>query len=122
GSGVRMFTPGKTKDYEQLVQAEAIKAMMGKPPIVGPVELRLNLACSVPASWSKAKRAQALAGEIVPTKKPDIDNAVKAVCDALSGIVWRDDVQVTDLIVRKRFSESPYVQAIVKPLPFMGSN
>lgn len=122
GSGVRMFTPGKTKDYEQLVQAEAIKAMMGKPPIVGPVELRLSLACSVPASWSKAKRDKALAGEIVPTKKPDIDNVVKAVCDALNGIVWHDDVQVTDLIVRKRFSESPYVQAIVKPLPFMGSN
>lgn len=122
GKGVRMFTPGKTKDYEQTVQAEAIKAMMGKPPIFGPVELRLNLVCSVPASWSKTKRAQALAGEIVPTNKPDIDNVVKAICDALNAIVWHDDVQVVDLVVRKRFGEAPHVEATITPLVLRGSS
>ncbi|MCY1435909.1 Endodeoxyribonuclease RusA [compost metagenome] len=117
-----MFTPGKTKDYEQLVQDEAAKTMMGKPPIIGPVELRLNLVCSVPVSWSKAKRVQALAGEIVPTKKPDIDNVVKAICDALNGIVWMDDVQVTDLVVRKRFGSDPHVEATITPLGLRGSS
>lgn len=122
GNSVRMFTPGKTKDYEQLMQAEAVKAMMGKPPIVGPVELRLNLVCSVPSSWSKTKRAQALAGEVVPTKKPDIDNVVKAICDALNAIVWHDDVQVVDLVVRKRFGDSPHVEATITPLDLRGSS
>src|SRR5690349_17542714 len=39
------------------------------------------------------------------TRKPDADNLAKAVMDALTAIgVWRDDDQVTDLIVRKRFA------------------
>lgn len=39
------------------------------------------------------------------SRKPDADNLAKAVMDALTVIgVWRDDDQVTDLIVRKRFT------------------
>jgi Holliday junction resolvase RusA-like endonuclease len=39
------------------------------------------------------------------TRKPDADNLAKAVMDAMTAIgVWRDDDQVTDLIVRKRFT------------------
>lgn len=121
GKGIRMFTPGKTKDYEQVVRDEAISAMHGRPPIVGPVELRLSLVCSVPASWSKAKRAQALAGEVVPTKKPDIDNVVKAICDAFNTVVWHDDVQVVDLVVRKRFGADPHVEATVTQLAALAS-
>ena len=36
---------------------------------------------------------QALAGEILPTTKPDWDNHGK-LTDALKGIVWKDDSQV----------------------------
>jgi len=42
-------------------------------------------------------------------KKPDVDNLAKAVLDALSekgGIgLWKDDSQVVDLIVRKRWAD-----------------
>lgn len=116
GNGVRMFTPEKTRSFEQLVTAEARKAMAGREVLICPVELRLHLVCSVPASWSKKKRAQALAGEILPAKKPDIDNVVKAVCDAFNAIVWLDDVQVVDLVVRKRYGEEPLVEATITPL------
>lgn len=116
GKGVRMFTPEKTRAYEQLVADEARNTIGGRAPIVGPVELMLNLVCSVPASWSKKKRAQALDGEILPTKKPDADNCAKAICDSFNAIVWVDDVQVVDLVVRKRYGESPHVEAIITPL------
>jgi Holliday junction resolvase RusA-like endonuclease len=78
--------------------------------------LELRMVFGVPASWSKAKRAAALSGEIVPTKKPDMDNVVKAICDALNAIVWVDDVQVTDLLARKRFGDNPHVEARITPL------
>lgn len=116
GAGVRMFTPAKTKTYEESVAIEARKAMAKLPPFDGPCLLELRMVFGVPASWSKAKRAAALAGEIVPTKKPDTDNVVKALCDSLNGIVWVDDVQVTDLIARKRFGETPHVEARITPL------
>lgn len=39
------------------------------------------------------------------TKKPDTDKLARAVMDALSGVVWRDDSQVTDLHPTKRYAE-----------------
>ena len=34
-----------------------------------------------------------LNGELLPAKKPDIDNIVKAVLDALNEVAYRDDTQ-----------------------------
>ena len=116
-----MYTPEKTASYEQLVRLEAERSMRGQALLAGPVELILEIYPGVPASWSKKKQAAALAGEIYPTKKPDIDNVVKAVCDAFNGSVWLDDVQVVDLHVVRRFSDDPKVFAIVTPLDKPGS-
>lgn len=122
GGGVRMYTPDKTRRYENNVRAEAKASMAGREAFAGPCMLELSIVCGVPASWSKKKQAQALAGEIVPTKKPDIDNIVKALCDSFNGIVWVDDVQVTDLLVRKRFGPAPHVEAKITPLGLGGSS
>jgi Holliday junction resolvase RusA-like endonuclease len=40
-----------------------------------------------------------------PIGRPDLDNLAKAVLDAGNGVAWRDDSQVTDLGVRKRWAE-----------------
>jgi hypothetical protein len=40
------------------------------------------------------------AGEMAP----DVDKLVRAALDALTGVVWKDDVQVTDIIGRKRYA------------------
>lgn len=117
-----MFTPEKTRSYEAAVQWAAKSAMAGRAALAGPCQLELSIVCSVPASWSKSKRAQALSGAIVPTKKPDIDNVVKAICDAFNSIIWLDDVQATDLLVRKRFGIEPHVEAIITPLDLGGSS
>lgn len=122
GGFVRMYTPAKTRSYEEVVAIEGRKAMAKLPPFEGPCLLELRMVFGVPASWSKAKRAAALAGEMVPTKKPDADNVVKALCDSLNGIVWVDDVQVTDLVARKRFGEHPHVEARITPLGKRGSS
>jgi Holliday junction resolvase RusA-like endonuclease len=55
----------------------------------------------------------ALGGEVLPTAKPDADNVVKAIFDGLNGVLWRDDVQVVDLRVRKRYSAAPAVRVEV---------
>lgn len=115
GDHVRMFTPAKTLAYEGLVAHCGAAAMAGRPLLEGPVELRLLIDVQIPASWSKKKQAQALAGEILPTTKPDVDNVIKAIGDGLNGVVWKDDVQVTDVITRKRYSEKPQVRVLVRP-------
>lgn len=109
GGAARMFTPAKTVAYEGLIAHAAQQAMAGRPMLEGPVAVELELQCQVPASWSKRKQAAALAGEVLPTTKPDIDNVVKAVFDGCNGVLWRDDVQAYRLTVAKRYSATPCV-------------
>ncbi|HBP1604430.1 RusA family crossover junction endodeoxyribonuclease [Pseudomonas aeruginosa] len=116
GAHTRMFTPAKTANYETLIALAAQQAMAGREPIVGAVLVELFITVSIPASWSKRKRAQALAGQIYPTKKPDKDNVIKAIYDGCNGIVWVDDVQAVDGYQRKRYGETPGVRVKVVPL------
>jgi Holliday junction resolvase RusA-like endonuclease len=105
----RMFTPAKTLAYEGLIAHAAQQAMAGHPPLADACRLEVDVVCAVAASWSGRKRAQALAGAIRPTKKPDADNVLKAVCDGMNGVVWRDDVQAVDVLLHKRYGETPGV-------------
>ena len=119
GAGVVMFTPGKTAGYERLVAdtaaaALSCDALAAYQLLDGPLEAVLEMRFPVPASWSKAKRARALAGVEWHTSKPDADNVAKAVLDACNGVVFRDDSQVVILIATKAFSEEPGVRVVIR--------
>jgi len=109
----RVFTPAKTVAYENLIAHAAQQAMAGRPLIDGPVSCSIAIDAPIPASWSKRKQAAALAGELMPTTKPDLDNVVKAILDGCNGVAWRDDVQVVDLAVRKRYGATPGVRVMI---------
>jgi Holliday junction resolvase RusA-like endonuclease len=113
---ITSHTPEKTVAYEGLVAHEGRIAMRGRPLLAGPVELVLHIACAVPASWSKRKQADALAGRIRPTKKPDSSNVLKAIEDGLNGVVWVDDVQVVEHLISKRYAEAPGVAVEIEEL------
>lgn len=64
----------------------------------------------IPKSTSKKARTAMLSGQTYPTKKPDVDNVVKIVLDALNGFAWHDDAQVIDLHISKTYTErEPFV-------------
>jgi len=109
-----MYTPEKTANYEGLVAFAGRQAMAGTPLIDGPASVWLQIVCQIPASWSKKKRSAALAGEVYPTTKPDIDNVEKAIFDGLNGVVWRDDVQVVKVFKTKLYGETPGVTVVVE--------
>ena len=113
GGFSRMATPQKTVAYEGLIAHAAQAAMAGRPMFEGAVAVNLFIDCQVPASWSQRKQRMALAGEILPTTKPDKDNVIKAVYDGCNGVLWRDDVQVVDGRQRKRYSATPCVRVEV---------
>ena len=102
GGQPRAFTDARTRSAEAWVRARAADAWTGAP-LGGPVSLRMEIGVPVPASWSKRRRADALAGAIWPTGKPDLDNVLKLVGDALNGIVWQDDKQVVRAEVVRRY-------------------
>ena len=114
GGFVRAYTPEKTASYENLVAMAAHDAMKGKSLILGAADVTVRMYVSVPSSWSKKKIIAALAGEIRPITKPDMDNVVKGIFDAMNGIVWKDDSQVTDCSVIKRYAETPRAEVTVE--------
>lgn len=116
GTGIRMHTPEKTASYENLVATAAHGAMQGRAPIEGACHVQMDIRLMVPLSWSNKRRNEAFDGKVFPTKKPDADNVIKAIFDALNGIVWQDDVQVVQIEASKRYSMTPGVHVIVNPV------
>ncbi|TXG96497.1 MAG: RusA family crossover junction endodeoxyribonuclease [Nevskiaceae bacterium] len=116
GGHARMFTPQKTASYEGLIALAGTQAMAGRTLLEGAVMVEMRIVLAIPQSMSKKRKAQAIAGELFPTKKPDMDNVIKAIYDGLNGVVWKDDVQVVDAFVRKRYGEVPGVHVRIVPL------
>ena len=87
--------------------------MASRPPLQGPVRLELVVELPIPASWSRKRRLAAIAGWILPTTRPDLDNYVKSALDAINTIVIADDCQIVELHARKRYGEQPKLVATV---------
>ena len=97
------FTPKETKDYENLVKMNYIN-QAGKY-FLGPVRARIEAYYKIPKSYPK-KRVQAIReGKEEPTKKPDSDNIAKIILDSLNSTAYKDDSQVIELTVIKRYTE-----------------
>ncbi len=116
----RAFTPAATRTYEDVLRFTAQEIMGDRAPIEGPLSVAVIAQMPIPASWSRRKRAQALAHEILPTGKPDVDNIFKML-DALNEVVWKDDSQIVDGSCRKVYSDRPMLVVEIRPYqpPFM---
>ena len=79
-------------------------------PTTRPVRLTLVIYRGVPKSWSRRKRADAIADKIRPTTKPDVSNVLKGIEDALSGVWYEDDSQIVEYgRIGKWYAEEPRV-------------
>ena len=77
------MTPKDTVSYENLVKLEWQTAYGTESfPKEAMLDMRIKAYYRIPKSASKKKRAAMLAGEIRPTKKPDMDNVVKIIADS----------------------------------------
>jgi len=112
GAFVSTYTPEKTANYENLVKLAAHRAMDGQEPYAIAVRCTIDVSVMPALSWSKKKRIEALSGVSRPTSKPDLDNVAKGILDAMNGVVFKDDCQVVELVLRKRYAET--AQAVVE--------
>lgn len=110
------YTPAPTRRYEDQLRAVAGLAMRGRDMLTGALEVDVLVFISVPQSWPAKKRQSAANGLIRPTSRPDADNYLKIACDSLNGIVYRDDSQITDVQIRKRYAFQPSLQIFVRQI------
>lgn len=92
------YTPKKTKSFEDHVKISAVSQMkeMRAKPIEGAIAAHIKFIIKRKKS---VKRKYA-------TVKPDLDNMIKAIMDALNGVAYKDDCQVVQLMAEKVYTET----------------
>jgi Holliday junction resolvase RusA-like endonuclease len=102
----RIYTPQETVNAEAYIKYLASQAMGSMEPFEGALKATFAIYVEIPKSFTKSRRQAALAGTDYPTTKPDLDNIVKLLADAMNGIVYKDDKQIVSICVSKKYAES----------------
>ena len=97
------FTPKKSQNYSDALAIAATYIMKGRKPLEGALVVVVRCFMTIPKSLSKKVEC----GD-AHIKKPDLDNIIKQL-DALNGIVWKDDSQITSLTAMKMYSNYPRI-------------
>ena len=99
-----VYTPTKTKDYESLVEQYFLLKYPRFKILEGRIKVSIIAYFSIPKATKKSDINEMLDNNISPTKKPDIDNIVKAVLDSMNKFAFKDDNQITKLEVEKKYA------------------
>lgn len=103
------YTPEKTKNYETLVK-ELYFTRLGQTMLEGELTVEIKAYFGISKSASKKARDEMERGLRRPIKRPDIDNIIKSVTDALNGVAYADDSQIIEVKASKHYSSSPRVE------------
>ena len=101
-----VYTPSKTVRYEKEIRDSFLAAGGKMIPDGSYVTVAVDAYFKIPKSYAKGKRLACEANINRPDKKPDIDNVLKVVLDALNKIAYADDKQVVEVRCRKWYSRS----------------
>jgi Holliday junction resolvase RusA-like endonuclease len=107
------YTPDKTKNYETLVK-ELFFIEHGQILLDGPLDVEIKAFFKIPKSTSKKKRYEMVQGILRPIKKPDVDNVIKSITDALNDLAYLDDKQIVKVTTEKLYSEEPRVEVEIR--------
>jgi Holliday junction resolvase RusA-like endonuclease len=110
----RTYTPEQTASYEGVIRHEASLEMRGEPPMEGPLAIAVTAVVAMPKRFGKKHRQAVEAGQLWPTTRPDADNYLKTACDALNGIVYRDDSQLVRMEAVKCYGAAPRLSITVR--------
>ena len=106
GNHAGVYDPGTADGWKLLVREEARKAWDGKQ-FDGPVSVHIEF-------WMPRPKAHFNKNGIKDdapnyhTSKPDLDNLLKAVFDAITNLgIWRDDSQIVRVNSSKQFCKHP---------------
>jgi Holliday junction resolvase RusA-like endonuclease len=112
------FVPAKQRNTAAALRLEAQRVMQSNCASLfdEPLQMNLHAEFQIPSSWSKRKQLAAIAGEVRPGKRPDIDNLYKLAADALNSVVFRDDALIVDARLRKVYGLQPKLVVTVSSL------
>lgn len=114
-----VYDPQKTSDFKKAVNTYArwdmkqrrLQRIEGKP-----IHVNLHIYRPVQKSLSKKERELRLSDVHKPTVKYDIDNYIKAIFDALNGVIWDDDRYIISVYAIKHYTDRPRIEIVAKEL------
>lgn len=101
----KMYTPTKTSTFEGKVKwAFKSKYNVATELSTKPFKAKITAIFEPAKSLSKKKKEELLY-KVDYTKKPDADNIAKIILDSLNGLAYKDDSQVSALLVLKDYGK-----------------
>lgn len=101
-----IYTPKETEQAEQRVR-DAWEAI-GSPRVEGPFDIVVEAFHGRPDGHyltdGVSLSAEGRRHPLPENRKPDLDNVLKLVLDALNGCAYRDDVAAVTAVARRRWS------------------
>lgn len=119
GDYVHTYTPKKTKEFEDAIRFEFMASNCEAMPVYDrevTLKAKVTVGVSIPKSYPKKKQALCRDRFIAPTKKPDLDNILKSIFDALNGYAFDDDSQIVKVIAEKIYADEPFVEVTIDEL------
>jgi len=108
-----------SRSWKHDVAVVARQAVGGAPVMEGPLELDVVFVVARPKGHygtGRNLRQVGASAPALPTVKPDVTKLLRAVEDALTGILWRDDAQVVDQRARKVYGWPERCEVTIRPL------
>lgn len=108
------YTPPKTREYEAKIRKAYLDAGL---PVRATEDSKIPLMLSarfvfpIPKSVSKKKRIEMIDKHHV--NRPDTDNCLKAILDALNGVAFPDDSAVSLIYGEKKYGEYPHIDITI---------
>ena len=92
------YYPVRSQQFKKALAYIAKEQMNGKPPITGRLKIQIELCRNV---------------KVDSKRYGDVDNHLKAIFDALSGVVFDDDSQIVSVHCTKFTDKKPFIKIIV---------
>lgn len=102
-----VYTPKETREAEDSFMQQAIK-QKPETPLEGALSIRIKFYKIKPKSMSKKV--------IHWTTKPDLDNLVKLVIDALNKVFFQDDAQIIEISASKEYDQTPRTEVEIRKI------
>lgn len=116
GNFIRQYDPS-AKDKDDLLYV--VQQQAPKEPFTCPIRLDVDFYFSRPKSHYKTGKNAHILKDSCPvwhTTKPDADNCIKLVQDALNKVFYRDDSLICQVSIRKRYDVNPRIEINISPL------
>ena len=120
GRFIQTYTDAETRNYEMSIKEAYLSSVKDRDVKEvtffndEPLKLTLKIYQAIPKSTSKKKAREMMAHQIYPTKKPDVDNILKSVCDSLNLVCWQDDTQIIKLESSKFYDEKNWMEITIE--------